>query len=143
MIKMDRIIVTREGIESKCNEFKPFRFNEMDYNEQRRLGKWLNQNLKEVSFNLYLESTEEDEYGIEKTLKKTLKKEFKDEIFSITVTKKLIIIGVVSNYTLESCIKDDGIIKVMEDFLGLSDYESWYDDGEYSFDHMVYAFYLR
>ena len=55
----------------------------------------------------------------------------------VEVTKNLIIIGILSPY--QNKIALGGI----EDYLGLNNYERWYDEGDYAFDHMAYGFYER
>lgn len=134
---MDRIIVNKNEIKSKCNEFKPFDLRNFDINEQTRLQNWLNKNLKPIKFNKFLENLSEtaDEQDIKNTLEQVLEHKFPEEIMEVEVTKNLIIIGILSPYSKESAL--GGI----EDCLGLVGYDKWYDEGDYAFDHMAYGFY--
>ena len=134
---MDRIIIDKNGIKSKCNEFKPFNFKDMNLNEQRRLQNWLNKNLKPIKFNKFLENLSEtaDEQDIKNTLEQALEHKFPEEIIEAEVTKNLIIIGILSSYSKKSALGE------IEDYLGLNNYKRWYDEGDYAFDHMAYGFY--
>ena len=109
----------------------------MNLNEQTRLQKWLNKNLKPIKFNKFLENLSEtaDEQDIKNTLEQTLKHKFPEEIIEVEVTKNLIIIGILSPHSKERALGE------IEDYLGLNNYKRWYDEGDYAFDHMAYGFY--